>query len=95
MYDKYIGNIKGQKDTNETIQGLSLAQEHKMSAANVGTTYTADVQNIRTEMLSKYGLDSEALPSKTSTAGFKNEIQEIDEFDTTKYTDPTDPSTMK
>lgn len=86
MYDKYINNIAGQKAANDTISGLNLSQEYKMSGDNVGEVYTDDIKKVRTDMISKYGLDTEQIPSKNTT--FATNINEVDTFGTTTYQDP-------
>lgn len=90
MYDKYIGGISGQTEQNETIRGLSLAQKDKMEAvkkleAENGGVYTETAQEIRSNMISKYGIDSGEI---TSNMDFASNIQDVDEYNTTKFTDP-------
>lgn len=66
MYDKYIGGIQSDiEGTSETIKGMSLTQANKMQAAKA--TYTEQIANIRSEVVGKYGLDSDKVPSRVLT----------------------------
>ena len=47
MYDKYVNKISGAKETNDTIQGMNLSQDHKMSGTNVSEVYTDEIKKIR------------------------------------------------
>lgn len=86
MYDKYVNNLAGAKTANDTINGINLSQEYKMSGENVGEVYTDEVKKARTDMISKYGLDTDQIPSKNST--FATNINDVDSFNTTTYQDP-------
>lgn len=86
MYDQYIGKLTGATATNDTIQGMSLSQDHKMSGANVGEVYTENVRKTRTDAIGKYGLDSAQIPSKNTT--FVQNISEVDNFNVKTYNDP-------
>ena len=57
-----------------------------MSGDNVGEVYTDEIKKVRTDMISKYGLDTEQIPSKNTT--FATNINEVDTFGTTTYQDP-------
>lgn len=86
MYDKYIANISGATEANDTIKGMSLAQTDKMSGDNVGAVYTEDVKTTRVNTITKYGLDSAQVPSKNQT--FVENVSDVDSFSASSYVDP-------
>lgn len=82
MYDKYINKITN-KDT-ETIDGLRMDQDKKVNGQS--DIYTSDITSIREDTISKYGLNSEAIPSKNWTTD--TNIDQLNGFGTTKFEDP-------
>ena len=83
MYDKYINNISGQTEENETITNISVTQKDKLSTA-LASSYTDDVKNIRTGLVNKYGVTTNA-PSNNVTP--VTEINEVDSFSTSNFKD--------
>ena len=66
MYDKYIKGIgQDTAGTSDTVKAMSLAQADKMKAAS--ETYTDEITQIRSNVVTKYGLDSDKVPSRTLT----------------------------
>lgn len=95
MYDRFMLNLQN-KDA-ETIKALELSQDAKMKAASE-YIYTSDIKDRRKEILSKYGVDSESLPTaqvSQNGGGGKNSenvtsvlIDEASGFNKEKYQDP-------
>ena len=83
MYDKYINKLSS-KDA-DTIAAVSVAQSQKLSGQS--DVYTSDITAIRSNVVSKYGLESPQIPSKNMTS--ETNIDEVESFGASKYTDPT------
>ena len=74
MYDKYIKGIgQDTAGTSDTVKQMSLAQADKMAAAS--GTYTEEITKIRSDVVTKYGLDSDKVPSRVLTT--PNSIAEL------------------
>lgn len=99
MYTKYISNIK---DKNaDVISSVSVTQDNKIKAmtaldpalGGITEPYNMDIlesgKGIRSEVISKYGLESEKYPSKQPTLQPDGLVDSVTSFAKEVYKDPT------
>lgn len=88
MYDKYINKIAANDPNDKDVQGLRMDQAYKMQG--MSDTYTSDVTKIRQDILDKYGLNNDKIPSTTWTPT-KN-IEEVKAYNASNFVDPVKKS---
>lgn len=86
MYDQYINKISG-KD-GQLINSMNLSQQNKMNSEknpNVAAVYNKEALDTRSTVLTKYGLDSDKIPSNDPANSVDQVVQKLEEFNTNSF----------